>query len=195
MKRRFVTFLTFFSLLLPLWAGDMENLTELMKTKVAAITGILENNALAKEQKNARIEGATNALFDYKLMARLSLGKKEWGELDETKRNEYMGLFERRIKDSYLEKLHLYTDEKVVVEAAKAGEKGRIHVPCYILAKDGKTEMLYKFYKAKSGEWLIYDVEIAGVSIVQTYRSQFAEILKTKSVFELIEKLKSQEQL
>lgn len=194
-RRNLLIIATLFCLVLSVWAGDMEKLTELMKTKVATITGILENQAMAKEKKNEKIEAATNAMFDYRLMARLSLGKDDWSKLDKAKQEEYMGLFERRIKDSYLEKLHLYTDEKVVVEAAKEGEKGRIHVPSFIMAKDGKTEMLYKFYKAKSGEWLIYDVEIAGVSIVQTYRAQFAEILKTKNVFELLDMLKSQEQL
>ena len=94
-----------------------------------------------------------------------------------------------------MDKLHLYTDEEVVVESAVLEKPGRIHVPCFIVAKDGKTEMVYKFYKAKSGSWQIYDVEIAGVSIVQTYRAQFAEILKSKDVHGLIEKMRSSEQL
>ncbi len=51
-------------------------------------------------------------------------------------------------------------------------------------------EIIYKFYKDKNGSWMIYDVDILGVSIIQTYRTQFAEIL-TKEPFEkLLEKLK-----
>jgi phospholipid transport system substrate-binding protein len=73
--------------------------------------------------------------------------------------------------------------------------KDRISIPSFILSKEGKTEMVYKFYKAKNGSWLIYDVEIAGVSIVQTFRAQFAEILKTHDVFGLIEKLHGTEKL
>ena len=178
-----------------LTAGDTEDLTHLMKEKVAYITSVLGDKALEKEAKNLKMEAATDYLFDYALMGRLSLGKNEWGSLSPAQKTEYSGLFERRIKDSYMDKLHLYTDEQVVVEPAFEEKKGRIHVPCQIIAKDGKTAMVYKFYKSKAGSWLIYDVEIAGVSIVQTYRAQFAEILKTKNVHELIEKMRSSEQL
>ena len=194
-KRLLKTALALLILSAPLSAGDTENLTKLIKEKVAYITGVLRDKSLTKEAKNVKMEAATDYLFDYGLMSMLSLGKKDWSVLKGAKRTEYTDLFEKRIKNSYMDKLHLYTDEEVAVENAVQEKPGRIHVPCMIIAKDGKTEMVYKFYKSKSGSWLIYDVEIAGVSIVQTYRAQFAEILKTKDVFGLIEKMRSSEQL
>ena len=33
----------------------------------------------------------------------------------------------------------------------------------------------------KNGEWFIYDIDLVGVSIIQTYRQQFAGLLKEKS--------------
>ena len=51
-------------------------------------------------------------------------------------------------------------------------------------------EMIYKFYKKKNQQWNVYDVEIMGVSIVQTYRSQFAGILKNQSIEDLLKKLR-----
>ena len=48
--------------------------------------------------------------------------------------------------------------------------------------------MLYKLYVSKSG-WRIYDIEIQGVSIIRSYRSQFAEILKNGTFDDLLEKL------
>lgn len=187
--------LFFVGTILTLWAGDAEDLTQTMQEKVLFITDVLADKALPKEQKKSKIEEAINPLFDYTLMARLSLGKKEWKELEVAKRKEYAGLFERRIKDSYLNKLDLYTDEEVVVESAVQTKLTRIEVPTMILTKTDKIEMLYKFYHSKKGTWLIYDVKIAGVSIVQTYRAQFIEILKSKTVFELIDQLKSSESL
>lgn len=180
---------------LPAMAADTDDLTKLIKEKVAYITGVLRDGALTKADKNVKMEGATDYLFDYALMGRLSLGKEEWSSLNDNEKEEYGKLFERRIKDSYMDKLHLYSDEEVAVENAVVEKKGRIRVPCFIIAKDGKTEMVYKFYQAKSGSWLIYDVEIAGVSIVQTYRAQFAEILKNTDVHGLIGKMRSSGQL
>ena len=55
-------------------------------------------------------------------------------------------------------------------------------------------EIVYKFYKPKkpiSGKdkWLIYDVEILGVSILKTDKAQFREFLQTKTIFELMKEL------
>ncbi|MFY4820212.1 ABC transporter substrate-binding protein, partial [Aliarcobacter butzleri] len=43
-----------------------------------------------------------------------------------------------------------------------------------------------------SNEWLIYDVDLVGVSIIQTYRQQFAGILKEKTFDEMFEQFKNQ---
>ena len=49
--------------------------------------------------------------------------------------------------------------------------------------------MLYKLYQSES-DWKIYDVEIQGVSIIRSYRSQFSEILKNGTFDDLMLKLK-----
>jgi len=50
--------------------------------------------------------------------------------------------------------------------------------------------MLYKFYRTAQG-WKIYDVEIGGVSVIQTYRSQFDGVLSEGTIDDLLGKLKS----
>ena len=39
--------------------------------------------------------------------------------------------------------------------------------------------------------WKIYDLEIKGVSVIRTYRSQFAEILERGTIGDLIKKLET----
>ena len=51
--------------------------------------------------------------------------------------------------------------------------------------------MLYKFYESTS--WLIYDLEIQGVSIISTYRSQFDQVLSKGTIDELLTKLEKPE--
>ena len=48
--------------------------------------------------------------------------------------------------------------------------------------------MLYKFYNTNNN-WKIYDIEIQGVSIIRSYRSQFNEILQRGTMDDLFEKL------
>ena len=178
---------------LPIIAEETDELSAVIKRKVAVVTGLMHNNSMEKEKKDAKIIESVEKLVDFPLMARLSLGKKAW--LHKAKQKEYTDLFVKRVKNSYLEKLYLYTDEKIIVKEGVQTKKSRIEVSSYIIGKTDQKEILYKFYKTKKDGWLIYDLEIAGVSIVQTYRSQFAEILKTASVDELIGKLRASDPL
>ena len=100
-----------------------------------------------------------------------------------------------RLKQSYLDKLDLYTDEEVVVGEAKLTKKNRVEVLTYLITKDDKKEMTYKLYKSKKKRWMVYDVDVLGVSIVQTYRSQFSGILKNESMEQLMERMRSSGEL
>ena len=94
------------------------------------------------------------------------------------------------MKKSYIEKAHLLSDEKVTVNDAVQVKPTRIHLNVMIHGKDENTDIIYKYYRAKNREWLIYDVEIAGISILKTYRAQFKEVLDGGDMQELINQLK-----
>ena len=57
-------------------------------------------------------------------------------------------------------------------------------------AKGTEVPMDYRMLK-KGDRWLVYDVNIEGVSLVGNYRTQFNKIIKTASYQELVTKLKS----
>ena len=170
-------------------ADEKAEVLKLAKSRINAVVNLLRNKDIGKAERNKRIIKTINPLFDFALMAKICLGKKHWAPLSAQERKEFIDLFVLRLQESYLEKLDLYTDEEVVVEDAVAVKK-RIHVKTYLVTKDDKLEMVYKFYKARNG-WRIYDAVILGVSVVQTYRSQFRGILKNTSFADLMEKLKT----
>ena len=53
----------------------------------------------------------------------------------------------------------------------------------------GEYEIVYKFHKSKKSSWKIYDVNILGVSLIKTYRVQFANALKDGTYTALLNKL------
>ena len=85
----------------------------------------------------------------------------------------------------------LYTDEKIVFDSTIV-EANKLRIPTYLQSKSGKVSITYKLYHAKKG-WKIYDVEIEGVSIIQSYRSQFDYILRSGTVNDLLMKLEEPE--
>lgn len=178
-----------------LFADEASEIMDMTSVKVDQIIRMLRSDSLSKEEKKIEIFKKLDALIDFYLMAKLCLGKKHWKRLSKEGRVEFAQLLVERLKQSYLDKLDLYTDEEVeVVEARKTG-KNRVEILTNIVGKDTNLEMVFKFYKSKKKGWMAYDAVILGVSIVQTYRSQFSGVLKKESLEKLIERLRSSAEL
>lgn len=189
MKILFISAIMSLLFLQPVWADEASDLKELTRDKINIVISLLRDTKIDKKTRNKKIIETVNPIFDFKKMAKLSLGKKHWVALSADQKKEFSDLFSKRLQESYLDKLDLYTDEEVVVDEAKRVKK-RIHVVTHLVSKVDKKEMVYKFSKSKKG-WKVYDVVILGVSVVQTYRSQFNGFLKKDSMDNLLAKLKA----
>ena len=168
-------------------ADDKSAAEEFLKSKLDAVFVILQKNDLSQQAKNSKIEEIVTPMFDFKLMAKLSLGKKYWPNLSQDQKDRFTELFIERLRQSYLDKLTAYTDEKVVYESPVADKK-KVQVPTQLISKGNNISMLYKLYPS-SDSWNIYDIEIEGVSIIRSYRSQFSEILQKGTFDDLLKKM------
>ncbi len=160
---------------------------EFLKTNLDAVFVVLQKKDLSQEAKNSKVEEIVTPMFDFELMAKLSLGKKYWPGLSRDQKERFTELFIERLRRSYLDKLTAYTDEKVVYEPPVADNK-KVHVPTQLISKGNKISMLYKLYSSNNS-WKIYDIEIEGVSIIRSYRSQFNEILQKGTFDDLLKKM------
>ena len=132
-----------------------------------------------------------DSIFDYQLMAQLSLSK-EYKTLSETQKKEYNQAFEQNLKKSFTDKLRLYKDEEMKVVGGEQSKNNRYNLKTSMV-RDGKLNyIVFKFYDNK-GDWKIYDVDILGISVIQTYRSQFGDILTNADFQTLLTKLKSED--
>ena len=169
-------------------AMKQDEIKTVMTKKIDNVLAILEQKNLPINQKGQEIIKIIDEVFGYELMARIALGKETWDTLNEQKQKEFTKIFETKLKNSYIEKLELYNDQKVKILDLKPHNKNRLQLESELLGKDGVYKINYNFYnKAKDGEdWLIYDVDLLGVSIIQTYRQQFAGLLKEKTFDEML---------
>ena len=178
-----ILFLTFTSLFA---AIEKEKIAPVMKEKIDTVTLLLQDKNIAKESLKEQIYAIFDPVFDYDLMAKLSLGPVTWKTLTQEQKDRFVKLFEARLKASYVNKLDLYTDEVVAIKEVKP-VKSHIYLLTELIGKETNYNIDYKFYDAKETGWRIYDVDILGVSIIKTYRSQFAGILKEKSFDALLQ--------
>ena len=184
MKGLFCVVLSMIFLCSPVMADDKSAVKELLRSRIDTVISLLQNKDLKQHEKNEKITETVMPMFDFSLMAKLSLGKKHWPKLSEKNKEEFKEHFVKRLKASYLEKLGLYTDEKIVYKSP-IKIKNKIRIPTHLISKGNEISMLYKLYKAKSG-WRIYDIEIEGVSIIRTYRSQFDQVLRKGTFNDLL---------
>lgn len=163
-----------------------------MSQKIDSALVILKNKEIKKEEKAQEIMNLIDDVFDYNVMARIALGKKTWKSLSSDKKAEFVEVFENKLKNSYVDKLELYTDQKVKIIDLLPYKKSRLQLQSEVVGSDESYIINYNFYKNKKlNEWFIYDVDLLGVSIIQTYRKQFSGLLKEKSFDEMLELLKA----
>jgi len=168
-------------------AADDASAEAVLKKKLAAVFSVLEKKDLAQETKNKEIVDIVTPMFDFSLMAKLTLGKKYWSGLTGDQKEKFTQLFINRLRTSYLGRLTLYTDEKVVYEPPVENNQ-KIHIPTHLVSQDRKISILYKFYDSEPG-WKVYDLEIQGVSIIRSYREQFDQILQNGTFEDLLAKM------
>jgi phospholipid transport system substrate-binding protein len=168
-------------------ADDKRDAEKIVKSKLDAVFTVLQKEDLDQQAKKKEINEIVTPMFDFALMAKLTLGKKHWPNLSREKKEKFTELYIELLKTSYLDKLALYTDEKVIFEPPVQVKK-KVHLPTELVSKDRKTSILYKLYKP-ADDWKVYDLEIQGVSIIRSYRSQFGEILQSGTIDDLLRKM------
>ena len=187
--KRFTLYVATGLLMLTHSAISADSLTaeEFLKSKLNQVFEILKQTDLEQQEKSKQVVEIVSPMFDFQLMAKLSLGRQYWPDLSEEKREKFTELFISRLRGSYLNRITAYTDETVTYESPVKVD-GKVHIPTNLISKGNKIGMLYKFYQAND-QWKIYDLEIQGVSIIRSYQSQFKEILRTSTFDDLLLKM------
>ena len=189
--KSFVMTLSLFVLTVPvIQAGDVEDINSMVKKKVSVIFDLLGKQDIEKNERNEKIVGELNEIMDFQLAAYLSLGK-HWKKISKTQKKEFVETFQQYINNYIVEKIDLYTNQMIDIGDSKIVKKGRAELEIGILSGGETLQVNFKLRKNKKKEWRVYDVDIEGVSLITTFRSQFSGVLKNSSFEELLEKLKN----
>jgi len=178
-----------------IFANEQEMVKKQFLEKIEQVVSIVKNKTLTKEERNSKIVTTLTPMFDFELMAKLSLGKK-WKRLNKDDRKKFVKLYVERMKKSYSSKLDAYSDEKVEIKKIVQPKPNRMVLITDLVSSNDKLEISYKFYKSKKikpnkHRWLIYDVVIIGVSILKADKAQFREYLQTHSISQLMDSFKN----
>jgi phospholipid transport system substrate-binding protein len=149
-----------------------------------------------KDERKKLILDVVNRMFDFRGMARSSLGQN-WNNLTTEEQDRFVDLFASLIEQRYIGKIDAFDDQKVIYKEKRV-KNNRARVYSVILDKNLEIPIDYSL-QLRQGKWRIKDVKIENVSLIANYRRDFSSIIRKekfvgleKKINELLEKLEMQ---
>ncbi|SET55867.1 phospholipid transport system substrate-binding protein [Nitrosospira multiformis] len=127
--------------------------------------------------------------FNFTRMTRLAMGKN-WNKATPQQQEELVKEFRTLLVRTYSNALSTYSDYKIKVEPvrSKAGDVDTT-VKTKVMQDSGQpVDIDYSMEKTGDG-WKVYDVTVAGVSLVTNYRSTFNSQVREGGVEKLLKTL------
>jgi phospholipid transport system substrate-binding protein len=166
---------------------------DMLREHMNKVLEVLRDPALKGESgrkvKKERIRVISEEMFDFTELSKRSLGQN-WDKFNPDQQKEFIKLYKSLLEETYSEKVTSYTDEKIVIKKEVSLSEKTVEVQTTIITKTSEVLIYYRLME-KNGNWKVYDVVIEGVSLVSNYRTQFREILASKTPEALLDILRN----
>jgi phospholipid transport system substrate-binding protein len=130
--------------------------------------------------------------FYFDDMARQALGS-HWDGLNSAKRAEFKSIFQDLFLDSYSRLVLDFLKKEKVQYLGEDVQKEQASVKTTIYRINEAIPVDYSMALVNQ-KWLVRDVRIDGVSIVENYRKSFSRLIKQESFDALLRKMRLQQQ-
>ncbi len=160
--------------------------TEQVKGTVDGILEVLKNKELEQASKRKKMRALIDKRFDFRAMSQRTLATN-WKKATAKEQERFVELFSKLLEHTYLSRIEAYTDERIDYAAEKVKGK-RALIDTLIATGNVDIPINYKLQQ-KGEEWLVYDVVIEEVSLVQNYRSSYRNIVKREGIDGLLAKM------
>ena len=168
------------------WAGAP---TDQLRSSVDQVIRILHGPAPTGAARRAALLRAIEPRFDLVEMARRALGRY-WRDRTDRERQQFVALFGDLLQRAYLGRIEADAGERVdYVGESLDGDYATVRTRI-VTSRDTDIPVTYRMIR-RGDRWLVYDVLVEGVSLIENYRTQFTTIIETSSYGELITKIQT----
>ncbi|MEE4239838.1 MAG: ABC transporter substrate-binding protein [Desulfopila sp.] len=150
----------------------------------------LKGDENKKERRNI-IMTTISERFDFGEMSKRVLGAT-WRDINEEQRKNFTIQMTKLLENNYIGQLENYSGETIEYVGERVKED-RAQVSTLIENNNVKYPVHY-IMTEKDGKWMVYDINIEGVSLIRNYRAEFSSILRTEKFDGLMEILKEKNQ-
>lgn len=127
-------------------------------------------------------------------MSRSVLGRQAWNKASPAERTQFSQAFTKLVIRTYSSPLAQYSDETVQFLPLRGSLNSRfLRVNSLIVRSAGQNIPLSYSLVLKNDGWKIYDLSVEGVSLLQSFRSQFAQALQHSSISEVINEMQQKQ--
>ena len=180
----------FFCMAASVYGASKQPLDELkvpMEQAIAILKDSQYNNK--KEVQREKIWELVSQVFDFKAISMRALAKN-WKLFNDEQKKEFTKVFAELLKNTYIDKIQgEFHDEEIVFTGQDLISSKKARVNTKIIRGKVEIPMDYSM-RLSHDKWMVYDVNIEGVSLVKNYRNQFKEVLAKDSPDQLIQRLK-----
>ena len=179
MKKIFLLFVLLCGLSLGTAGAEEVTPTNELKPVLSDLTAVLSDEALkGKEHLEVRRDKIMSLIkrgFDFREMSKRVLGKK-WREIDNKEKDNFTALMTKLLENVYVGKLESYSGQQIefVAETVK-GQRAQVTT---LVENEGIKIPVHYIMRKNDSNWLVYDINIEGVSLVRNYQEQFKSILR-----------------
>lgn len=192
-KMKFALGLILSSICLYVWAiGSpatlMNNVSQTMLKDLSAHQSQIKSNPALVHHL---IEKNLVKHFFVKYMVGSILGRTYWRQATASQKTALTSELKSLIIDNYAQAFSKYNNDKIEFFPLRADYNAAktVLLQSVIIRNDGQRIKVSYNMVNNNGHWLVYDFAVEGISMVQSYRSQFASTLKDNGVSGLLQKL------
>lgn len=163
---------------------------EVVKLAIDGIVSVLkarEDKSKVSAADRAAIRAKVDGRFDYREMARRSVGRG-WKKQSEEKQQAFTHVFRDLLEYTYSNRLAAYRNQVIQYDKAEF-KKNKARVKTQVVDDAKTTPVEYRLHQTKNG-WMVYDIKIEGVSLVGTFRKDFKSTLRHQGFDALLDALK-----
>ena len=164
------------------------NPTDYVKKQTDVVTKVLQKPDSSNREKE--LTKLVKQTIDFRELANRALGE-HWTKRTPEEQQQFLDLLQDLLQANYKNKLEGQTlgkDYKVTYADEKVREDKAI-VKTIIVTKAESKPVEYKLYKNGEGAWAIFDVVIDDISLEETYRDSYVEIIEKEGWASLIKRM------
>ncbi len=167
------------------YAQDEHPAQQLVQSAITEMLSFLADNIdevrADKSLVDAKAEELIVPHIDFVTMTRLSIGKN-WRNADKDQQKDLVLQFKTLLLNTYTSAMTQYSGEAIEFEPYRPESRDDRAIVRTAFKQNGGSDVpvIYKL-RDKEG-WKIYDIEVAGLSLVSNFRQKFTDEINAKGI-------------